>query len=160
MFGEMGSKNTPAVLWIVSDIRGKDHVVFSFRSLLVFSRCLSCRFKCCNHRVVPAVPQLSRNTVTFYQVTDFHIIDYVSIAVHAFTWSILTSISEDEILLPRRINCSTNFKVSPLKVEMSPCCLKLMNYLRLRFGLLLFTKVSKKDSGWAGGFSRSTRSSA
>ena len=40
---------------------------------------------------------------------DFHIIESLSIAFHAFTKRMLTSLSVDERLLPRYMNWSTNF---------------------------------------------------
>ena len=60
---------------------------------------------------------------------DFHIIDSLSIAVHAFTRHILTSLSVDETLLPRYVILSTNFRWRWLRsasVHMEPiasCCL-------------------------------------
>ena len=40
--------------------------------------------------------------------------DELSIAVHAFTRRIITSLSVDEILLPRYVNLYTNFRGQPL----------------------------------------------
>ena len=45
-------------------------------------------------------------------------------AVNAFTRCMLTSLSIDEILLPRYVNLSTNFRGLPLRVEMAPSHLK------------------------------------
>ena len=56
--------------------------------------------------------------------SDFHMIDNVSVALHNFAWRILTSLSVDEILLPRHVNWSTNFKNLPFKDEMAPSHLK------------------------------------
>ena len=53
--------------------------------------------------------------------------DNLSIAVHAFARCMLTSFSEDEILLLRYVNLSTNFRSQSLKVDMDPACLKHMN---------------------------------
>ena len=39
----------------------------------------------------------------------------------------LTSLSLDEMLLPRYVNWSTNSKGMPLRVEMAPSCLKHTN---------------------------------
>ena len=50
---------------------------------------------------------------------DFHIIDSVSIAFHAFAWRLLTSILVDEILLLRHMNWSINFSDLSLRVEMA-----------------------------------------
>ena len=51
--------------------------------------------------------------------SDFHMIDNLSIAVHAFARRILMSFSVDETLLPRYMNLSTNFMEPPFRVEMS-----------------------------------------
>ena len=53
-------------------------------------------------------------------------IDNLSIAVNAFDRCILTSLSVDEILLPRYGNLFTNFRGQPLKVEVAPSRSKLM----------------------------------
>ena len=72
---------------------------------------------------------LSLEEILFYftEESDFHMMDDQSIAVHAFTRSMLTSLSVDEILLPRYVNWSTYLRGSLLKVEMAPFCLKHMN---------------------------------
>ena len=49
--------------------------------------------------------------------SDFHMIDSLSIAVHAFARNILISLSVDETLLPRYVNLSTNFRELPFRVE-------------------------------------------
>ena len=46
--------------------------------------------------------------------SDLHMIANMSIAFHAFVRLILTSLSVDEILLPRYMNWSTNFRGLPL----------------------------------------------
>ena len=51
---------------------------------------------------------------------DFHIIDSLSIAVHAFVSRVSMSFSVDETLLPRWVNLSTSFREVPSSVEMSP----------------------------------------
>ena len=48
-------------------------------------------------------------------------IDNLWIAVQVFASHMLTSLSVDEILLPRYINLSTNFRGLLLKVKISPC---------------------------------------
>ena len=45
--------------------------------------------------------------------SDFHMIDSLSIGVHAFTRGILTSLSLDEMLLPKYVNMSTTFREPP-----------------------------------------------
>ena len=56
--------------------------------------------------------------------SDFHIIDNLSITVYAFMRRVLTSLSVDETLLPRHVNLSTNFRCSPLRVDMAHSRLK------------------------------------
>ena len=50
---------------------------------------------------------------------------YIVMLTYAFIWHILTSLSIDEILLPRYVNMCTIFRGLPLKVKMAPYCLKL-----------------------------------
>ena len=56
--------------------------------------------------------------------SDFHMAHNLAIAFHAFTSYMLSSLSIDEILLSRYGNWSTNFRGSPLRVEMAPSYLK------------------------------------
>ena len=51
---------------------------------------------------------------------NFHMIDNLLIAVHAFNSHILISFSVDETLLLRYVNMSTNFRELLFRVEMSP----------------------------------------
>ena len=52
--------------------------------------------------------------------------DKLSIAVHALPMHMLTLLSVDEILLPRYMNWSTNFRVFPFNEKMVPSWLSLM----------------------------------
>ena len=54
-------------------------------------------------------------------------IDNMSIAPHTFVRCMLTTLSINEILLPRYVNQSTNFRDLLFKVEKVPSCLKEMN---------------------------------
>ena len=49
---------------------------------------------------------------------NFHMIDNLSIIVHAFACQILMSFSVDETLLPRYMNLSTSFRETSFSVEM------------------------------------------
>ena len=51
-------------------------------------------------------------------------VDNPTIAVHIFPKCKLTSLSADVILLPRFVNCSTDFRGSSFNEEMAPSCLK------------------------------------
>ena len=54
---------------------------------------------------------------SYFILSDFHMIDNQSIAVHTFTKHILTSLLVDEILLPRYVSLSTNFRDLPLRYK-------------------------------------------
>ena len=115
------SSNTAATLWgVASRIRSKQHVAFLCSFHLAFFPCALSASMWYIHRVVSTQPQLGRNTILFYQRSDFHMIDNLLITVHAFAWNMLTSLSVDEILLPRYVNLSTNFSGLLLIMEMTP----------------------------------------
>ena len=52
--------------------------------------------------------------------SDFHIVDSLLIAVHAFVNLVSMSFSVDSTLLPRYVNLSTSLRGVPSRVEMSP----------------------------------------
>ena len=54
--------------------------------------------------------------------SDFHIVDSLLIAVHAFVNLVSMSFSVDSTLLPRYVNLSTSLRGVPSRVEMSPVC--------------------------------------
>ena len=88
--------------------------------------------------------------------SDFPMIDNLSIAVHAFPMHILISLLIDEILRPRYVNWSINFRGLPRKVEMVP-----ISVFRLRpMSLAACFRLSNRDSTWAGVSMRSIRSPA
>ena len=62
-----------------------------------------------------------------HEISDFQMIDRLSIAVPTFPVRMLTSLLVDEILLPRCVSLSPYFRGLPLNVEMAPSCLKNMN---------------------------------
>ena len=86
---------------------------------------ISLESKWYNYKIVLTQLQNERNPVLFYQRSVFNMIYNLSIATHTFPGCILISVNE--ILLPRSMNWSTNFRVLPLKVEMALSCLKYMN---------------------------------
>ena len=51
---------------------------------------------------------------------DFHMIESLSIAVHAFVNRVSMSFSVDETLLPSYVNLTTSFREVPSSVEMLP----------------------------------------
>ena len=56
-----------------------------------------------------------KNRVLFYLILDFHMINSLLIAFYAVAKYMLTSLSVDEMLLPKYMNWSTNFRGLPLK---------------------------------------------
>ena len=97
--------------------------------------------------------------------SNFYMIDNQSIAVYAFAWRILTSLSVDETLLPRYVKFSTNFRGPPFRVEMAPSRIKFMYSLLFEFtwrpmSPATYSRLCCWDSAWEGVFTRSAMSSA
>ena len=91
--------------------------------------------------------------------------DNLFVASHAFPIRALISLSVDEILLPRYVNCSTGLRGLPSSVEMSSFFLKLMNSVLSEFTCrpMFFAASSRlcsSVSASAGVSARSARSSA
>ena len=123
------SGRTAVALWIgASRICSKKHVAFLCNCLLGF---FSCKF----FRISVVYPYSSTDTITTWKKScfiltersDFHLIDYLSIAVHPFAMLMMISLSVDEMFLPRYMNWSTNFRDLSLKGEMIAFWLKHMN---------------------------------
>ena len=108
------SRSTAAVLQVAaSRICLKQHTTSLCDTNLAFSPSISLESKWCNHTVVLTLLELRRIPVLFCQRPEFHMVDNLSIAVHALPISMLKSLSIDVILLPRYMNWSTNFKGLP-----------------------------------------------
>ena len=81
------------------------------------------------------------NTVTAWKKSHFILLERLNIcmvnnllvAFYAFAKGMLTSLSVDEILLPKYVNLSTNFRGLPLKVKIAPSHLKHMNSILFVF---------------------------
>ena len=89
--------------------------------------------------------------------SDFHMIDNLLIAVHAFASHILMSFSVDEMLLPRYMNLSTSFREPPFHVWMSPFWLK--HFILSAFTWRLMPpatcfRLCSWDLTWVGVFAR------
>ena len=69
---------------------------------------------------IETTPALKKVRFILSKRFDFHIIDNLSIAVHASASRILMSFSVDEMLLPNEVNLSTNFREPSFSVKMSP----------------------------------------
>ena len=59
--------------------------------------------------------------------SDFYMIDNLSTAVPALPMNLVTSLSVDEILLPRYVNGSIDFRGLPFDVDITPFYLKHIN---------------------------------
>ena len=70
---------------------------------------------------------LKNSCLNFIREIRFFMVINISIAVHALLMCMLTSLSVDEILLPRYMNWSTNFKGLPFDVKTAPSWLRHIN---------------------------------
>ena len=87
---------------------------------------------------------------------NFHMIDSLSIAVHAFARRKLISFSVDKTLLPRHMNLSTNFREPPFMIKTY-----ILHFVRIHVGLqCLLLPFWNRDSAWVGAFAKSAMSSA
>ena len=131
---EMGGKCLFISWCVASRIFSVKLIAFLCSSLQTFSLCVSSAFMWCIRTVVLIQLVLGRNPILFSRI-DQNMIDSQLIAVYAFARCILTSLSVDETLLPMYMNLSTNFKISPFRVEMAPSWLKCMNSVLFAFTL-------------------------
>ena len=108
---------TAVVLWgVASRICSKQHVTFFYSSCRPFS-------PCCFVSVHAVHPYSNIDTTTvwkksrffFFYCSNYHMINNLLLAVHAFSWCMLTPLSVDEILLPMYVKFSSNFRSLPLK---------------------------------------------
>ena len=108
------SGRTAVVLWrAASRICSKQHVAFYCCYHLAFSPIVSLESSRSIYTVVRTRSQLGINPILFYQRSDCYMINKLSIAVHLFAMHVLTSLSVDEILLPKYVNWFTNFRDLP-----------------------------------------------
>ena len=96
--------------------------------------------------------------------SDFHMIDNLSFAVHAFTSHISVPFSVDETQLPNKSNLSASFREPPFSVEVSPFWLKHMYSVLSAFTYRPMPSAScyrrcRRNSAWIGVFIRSAMSS-
>ena len=109
----------PVVLWgVASRICLIYLVAFLFHSYLVSSLCVLSTSMWYIHKVVLNKLLLERNHVLFYRIEDMF--DCQSIAVSVSARRMLTSLSVDEIMLPKYANFSINFRGLPLRLKMAP----------------------------------------
>ena len=79
-------------------------------SNLAFSPNVSFVFKWCSHIIMLTWLQLGGISISFHPRSDFYMVVNQSMAVHALPMHMLILLSVDEILLPRYMNWSTNFR--------------------------------------------------
>ena len=80
-----------------------------------------------SHTIVPACLQLGRSPEFIREVVN------ISIAIHALPMRIMTLLSVDEILLPKYMNWSSNFKRLPFHEEMAAFISKQLNFVWFEF---------------------------
>ena len=93
-----------------------------YSSYLAFSPSVFLESKWYNHTVALTWLHFRRIPI----LSDFHMVDNLLIMVHVLPMRMLTSLSVDEILLPRYMNRFTNFRDLPFN-EMISSLLKHMN---------------------------------
>ena len=121
-------------------IFSKQHVVFFCRSNIAFSPCISFAPIWCIH--INTTTAWKKYHFILLQRLAFHMIDNLSTAVHTFARCILTSLSVDEIMLPRYVNSTTNFKGSSHQKEKTASCFKHTNSPLFVFMLRPFPPAS------------------
>ena len=148
---EVSGHTTAVLLGVASRICSKQHLVFLWCSHLAFSPFLL-ESMWCILTIILTQLQFGRNPVLSYQKSNFHIIDNLSIAVHTFAKYIIASLWVDEILPLRYVNWSSNFRGLLLEVEMTPPCLKHMNYfIWIHIEASVFCcSLYNRNSIWAG----------
>ena len=168
MFFEIGGKWPYSCCFVgyASRICSKQHAAFLCSSHLAFSLCILLTFMWFIHTLVPTQPQLTQKSRFILSgKSDFHMIDNLLIAFHAFARNMFTLLSVDEILLPRYVNLSTNFRGLPLRKEMAPSRLKQLNSVLFVFMWRPMVpaaccRLCNRDSARPSVFTRSARSSA
>ena len=103
----------------------------------------------CIHTVVLTQFACKKLRYILLDKSDFHMINSLLIAIHAYAGYILTSLSVDETLLLRYLNLSTNFRGPPFRVEMAPSHLKHM--YSVLFAFMWKPMPSAACSGYAAG---------
>ena len=98
----------------------------------------------------------------FFLLSNFYMIDNLSIAAHAFFSRILMSFSVDETLLPRDVKLSTEFSKPPFSVKMTPFRLKhVLCFVEFTWrSMPPASRQCRRDSAWVGVFARSAMLSA
>ena len=115
-------------------ICSKQSIIFLCSFHLAFSPRVSLKSKWCNHTVVLSWLQLGKSSrFILSERSDFHMVVNLLVAVHRLPICMLTSLSVDEILLPRCTNWFTNFRGLPINEKLAPSCLNHMNSVLSEF---------------------------
>ena len=126
------------LIWMALEMGGRWRYSYCFlrccfQDFLNIARGILVQFRCsflsvftksasmwCLHIMELTRPLLGKMRFISSDKSDFYIIDYLSIAVHAFAIHISMSFSVDETLLPRCVYLFTNFRKPPFTVKGSP----------------------------------------
>ena len=92
--------------------------------------------------------------------SDLYRFNSLSIAIQAYSRCVLTSLSEDEIILLRYVNLFTNFRGPPFRVVMTPLRSKHKHSVLWSMLPVVCSRLCSRDSAWVGIFARSAISSA
>ena len=127
------SGHTDGVLWsFASAICSKQHTAILWSSNLAFRSAVSAKSKWCNYTLVLTWLKLGRIPILSDR-SDFHRFLNVLIAVHGLLMYVLTSFSVDEILLPKYMYWSINFRGLPFNEIIAPSLLKCINSVLSEF---------------------------
>ena len=108
---------------------------------------------------------LEKSSLILLDWSNFHMIDKLSISVHAFAGSILKSLSAVKTLLPRYMNLSISFRGLPSRLEIFPSQWKHIYSILFEFTWwpmppAVCSRLCSRDLAWVGVFARSAISSA
>ena len=142
------------VLWVAaSRISAKQTAAFLCSSYQAFSPSVS---------LVQIVQPYSSTATTWKNscikssaISNSYMVENLIIVVHVFPMYLLASLSVNEILLPRCVNWSINFKELPFSMEMVPSCLKYINsvlsdFMQKPIPVAACSRLYSKDSTWVG----------
>ena len=161
------SDRTPTFQWSVAKrICWRQYLAFLYTSHLAFFFPLHFVFIWCIHiGVWTLFKTWKKSRFILSDRSYFYMIDNLSTAFYSLARCILKSLSAEEMLQPRYVNWSINFRGRPLKFEMGPFYLKHMQYVLFAFRQMTMLPIAyfrlyRRDSDRVGVFVNSARSSA
>ena len=159
---EMGGKQLYSCCFVgLPGLIQKQHEILLYSFHIAFSPSIFLNSKRCNHTRVLTRLQF----FIFAERSEFHVVVNLSIAIHTLPMCIMTSLSVNEILLPRYMSWSSNLWGSSFNEEMASSCLKpnnsvLSEFTKRPMPLAVCSRLCRGDPASAGVFARSARSSA